>query len=443
MRRARIGAVLAIMALVCGVLAVPATAQSGSGGSKEALTASDVGVSPTEIRIGVIADTGSSVAPGLFQGSVDGVKAWAKWMNAKNGGLAGRKIVVDTYDSGLDQGDTRNAIIAACEKDFAVVGTSAIFVNNTDDLIGCKDAKGAATGVPDFPVLTTETAHQCSPVSYPINPPILDCATAKQNPQTYRGSLNATNYLLKRFGKNALHGLYVYPADLKASKDSWVPQYQAYQDSGIEEEASFDVSAVAPQSAFTPLVQAIKDDNSTYATQGGPASVMISLMKEAKLQGVTSVKAWFCALQCYDKTIQSAPETEGLFVGLLFLPFDEAKSNPMLATFLKYVGAAKADGFAAQAWASAVLFGESVEKAIADGGPDALTRANVLGGVASITEFDAEGMVGTINPAAKEPSRCVVVEQVRGGKFVRQWPKKKGTFDCSPKNSFEVKMNLQ
>jgi hypothetical protein len=52
-------------------------------------------------------------------------------------------------------------------------------------------------------------------------------------------------------------------------------------------------------------------------------------------------------------------------------------------------------------------------------------------------------MVGTITPAERTPSDCVVVEQVQSGKFVRLWPKKKGTFDCSPKNAFEVEMNLE
>jgi len=185
------------------VTAGAAAGQSGGGSSKEALTASDVGISPTEIHIGVIADTGSSLAPGLFQGSVDGVQAWAKYMNEKEGGLAGRKIVVDTYDSALDANKARNSVIEACSKDFAIIGTSALFLNNVDDLVSCKDIKGAATGLPDVPFTTTEVVHQCSPVSYPINPSVLDCATKDQHPQSYRGPLGATNYYLKKFGKNA------------------------------------------------------------------------------------------------------------------------------------------------------------------------------------------------------------------------------------------------
>ena len=51
------------------------------------LTSSEIGVSPTTITVTVVADTGSPLRPGLFQGSVDAVKAWGDYINA-NGGLA-------------------------------------------------------------------------------------------------------------------------------------------------------------------------------------------------------------------------------------------------------------------------------------------------------------------------------------------------------------------
>ena len=52
-------------------------------------TASEVGITADEIRIAVIADVENPLAPGLFQGSVEGVEGWAKYVN-KHGGLAGR-----------------------------------------------------------------------------------------------------------------------------------------------------------------------------------------------------------------------------------------------------------------------------------------------------------------------------------------------------------------
>ena len=249
MKRLRWLIVAAACALAVAMTAGPAVGVSGRAARN--LTATDVGITPTEIRIGVIADTGSPLAPGLFQGAVDGVQAWAEYMNAKEGGLAGRKIVVDTYDSKLSADDARNSIIDACSKDFAIVGTTALFVNNVDDLVGCKDSKGAATGMPDFPVVTTEVVHQCSPVSFGINPPTIDCATKDQHPQTYHGSLGATNWYLKKYGKSALHGLFLYPSDLKSAKNSQVSAFTAQQKAGIKQDARPSTCRVGPRRART------------------------------------------------------------------------------------------------------------------------------------------------------------------------------------------------
>ena len=69
----------------------------------------------------------------------------------------------------------------------------------------------------------------CSPVSFGINPAILQCDTKDQKPQTYKGTLGATNYYLKKFGKGSLHGLFVYPSDLKSAKNSQIPAFTAQQ----------------------------------------------------------------------------------------------------------------------------------------------------------------------------------------------------------------------
>ena len=434
--------VIAVVAAVA--LAVTAgTAAGQSNGAK--LTASDVGVTPTEIRIGVIADTGSPIAPGLFQGSVDGVQAWADYMNEEEGGLAGREIVVDTYDSKLTADDARNSIISACSKDFAIVGTSALFVNNVDDLVGCQDGEGAATGLPDFPVVATEQVHQCSPVSYGVNPPIIDCTTIGENPQTYRGSLGATNWYLKKYGKNALHGLFLYPSDLKSAKNTQIPAFTAQQDAGIKQDATFDVSGRAPQSAYTPFVQAMKDSGATYARHGGNDAGVIALRKEAKIQGVNTVKVWDCSLQCYDKDLVSsdnAADTEGQYVWIPFLPFEEAKTNAMMANFLKYIGRDKADGFSLQAFASGLILRELVGNITEAGGNDALTRKAVLAEAPKLTSFNAEGMLGDVNIGEHIPSPCYVLMQIKSGEFARVFPKKAGTIECDPKNIYTQKTNL-
>jgi hypothetical protein len=318
-------------------------------------------------------------------------------------------------------------------------------VNNVDDLVGCKDSKGAATGMPDFPTVTTEVVDQCSPVSWSINPPVIDCATKDQHPQTYHGSLGGTNYYLKKFGKSALHGLFLYPSDLKSAKNSQVPAFTAQQKAGIKQDNTFDVSGRAPQSAYTPFVQALKDSGGTYARSGLNDAGVIALRKEAKIQGVNTVKVWDCSVQCYDKDFVSsanAADTEGQYVWINFVPFEESSTSKAEQNFIKYIGRDKADGFSLQAYASGLFLRDAINSITKSGGNDAVTRKAVLEAAPKITAFTADGMIGTTNVGQHLPSECYVLMQVKGAKFVRVSPTKKGSFDCNPKNVYTIKMDL-
>ena len=96
------------------------------GCSGATLTATDIGITPTTITIEVMADVGSPLAPGLFQGNLDAINGFAKYVNA-NGGIACRKLVVRTWDSKLDPTESKNGLIDACANAFAMVGNNALF----------------------------------------------------------------------------------------------------------------------------------------------------------------------------------------------------------------------------------------------------------------------------------------------------------------------------
>ena len=89
-----------VMVLLASTFVGVSGAGGGGGGGKP--KADEIGITDDEIRIAVIADVENQLVPGLFQGSVDAVNAWAKGVN-KDGGLAGRKVVVDFIDSHLSR----------------------------------------------------------------------------------------------------------------------------------------------------------------------------------------------------------------------------------------------------------------------------------------------------------------------------------------------------
>src|SRR4051794_30576370 len=173
-----------------------ATGGQAADGSPKA---PEVGVTANEIRIAIVADVDNPFVPGLFQGVVDGLRGAAKYLNSKagGGGLAGRKLVVDFYDSKLSSNEARNGVIKACQQDFAMVGNAALFLANMDDAITCKDTSGAATGLPDIPAIATGVPETCAPVTYPIGGTQLICSTKDQHPQTYNVNQGDFKYFLK------------------------------------------------------------------------------------------------------------------------------------------------------------------------------------------------------------------------------------------------------
>jgi Periplasmic binding protein len=440
--------------IVLGVLLVavaaagvaPASAQSGN----EKPQATEVGVSASEIHIGVVADVDNPFAPGLFKGAVDGVKAGAAYLNSKagGGGLAGRKVVVDFYDSKLNGNESRNATIQGCQNDYALVGTSALFLTQVDDIVNCKDQAGQPTGIPDLSAVTTGVPESCSPMSFPAYGTAIDCPTVTQNPQTYFANQGPAKWELSK-NKGGLHGVFIVGNDTKDAARGGTILALASQQAGIKADQGDPVVAVSgrdPQSVFTPIVQKMKSDGSNYSLNVASASQALLLRNEAELQGIDASKVlWECA-SCYGNTLvpDNAAAFEGEVQFLGFLPFEEASVNKTVANFLKYMKkvGGTADQFSAYAYAATLAFADAVNGIVKTDGVNGLTRANLITGIKALTNFDAGGMIGKRSFANGKTTSCFLMVQFKKGKWARQYPTKKGTFDCKASNAVSVEANL-
>jgi ABC-type branched-subunit amino acid transport system substrate-binding protein len=420
--------------LVAAIGLVGALIPAASAGARPSQDqpASEIGVTADTVRIAVIADVDNPARPGLFQGSVDGIRAAAEFINANGGVAGGRRLQVDFIDSKLSADEARNALVRACQEDFAIVGTTALFMNNIEPMTSCPDQAGRVTGLPDVPVLQTEIEHQCSQTSFAIIVVGLDCATKDAAEKTVTVRTGAGKYYTKR-NKN-LHGIFVLAGDLKSTVNAALPQIEGYKSLGVKSDGEFKVSGLSPQAAFTPIAQEIKNNTSTYVLNNVDYRANVLLRRESQVQGVTSVKVWDCALQCYDRrTIEEGGDAvEDQYVTLFFVPFEEAKQNKSIDNFLKNVGGReKADGFGAQAWAAGLFFRDVVNKVAETNGNNGLTRARFLEEAANVHDFTADGMLGPTDVGGRKISPCGVILQIKNGKFVRVSPKKKGTLDCS------------
>jgi ABC-type branched-subunit amino acid transport system substrate-binding protein len=420
-----------------------ASAQKRAAGSGP-LTASEIGITPTTINVTVPAAIDVPGVAGAFQGAVNGVNAWAQYTN-DHGGLAGRKIHVTAIDTKLGSEAATSAFIQGCQNSVALIGTSVLLAQNFSDLTSCKDHTGAATGLPDFGVVFTEVAQQCSPTSYAINPPALDCATRNQHPQTYTANPGPISYYVKKFGKLKAAFLYPSPAESASAKAAQVPIFTAAQTKGLTQVFTQDVSTLATRSEYTPIAAAMAADHATYARAGLNVSSTVKLRQEAQTQN-TSVKVWDCSVPCYDSKLiaEGGPAVEGQYVQVPFLPFlgkrSEAKYNKTLASFLKYDK--QPDGFGIDAFAAGLLFTDIVNKVVAKSGVNGITRNTILDAAATEHAFNAGGMIGTTDIGNRKPTPCWVLNQVKNGDFVRVLPTAKGTFNCDPSNVVTEKLDL-
>ena len=266
-----VATVVTVTVAVSALSITPSAAQSKAEQPK----ATEIGVTAKEIHIAIAADVDNPFVPGLFQGAVDGVNGAADYINSKAGGsgLAGRKLVVDFYDTHLNANDSRNATIQACENDLAMVGGLVLLLSNVDDITGCKDQAGQATGLPNLPETATGIPENCAPTSFPAIGSSIDCATIGENPQTFFGNQGPAKWLLSQH-RGGLHGPMIVGNDTKDGERGGTIQSLIDQHAGIKADQGTTVpkSGRDPQSAYTPVIQKMKQDDSNYSLMASAAS---------------------------------------------------------------------------------------------------------------------------------------------------------------------------
>jgi ABC-type branched-subunit amino acid transport system substrate-binding protein len=207
--------------------------------------------------------------------------------------------------------------------------------------------------------------------------------------------------------------------------------FLASQATGATIDAFFPVGALDDQSTFAPYIQRIVAEDANFFYPNNDDRTMIKFHNEALAQrfDLASITR-YCSLACYSALFRDAGDAvAGVYVGLNFLPFEEADVNETVAAYVDSVE--EPSGLGADSYAAALLFQRVIEEIVGAEGPNALTRARLLEQLASVEEFDAGGMFGTIDIGNRIPSPCFVVLQFDGAEFVRVHPAERGTLDCT------------
>jgi ABC-type branched-subunit amino acid transport system substrate-binding protein len=420
-----------------------AATSSAASPATSAAPGTDVGLTATTMKIGIIADINNPLVPGLFKDSVNAIKAWAAGVNA-SGGLAGRQVVVDFCDSQLNPNATTNCVIKACQNDFALVGTSANALVDLSDIDGCKNAQGKAVGIANLPAFAF-VPEVCDPDTYTLAGLGSYCATAKQSPSTYTVPVGDTRYLVAH--NQGLHGIWLYDTDDPTFKLTVLPNLKAESDVGIKPDGQgfYPLSGAVPQSALTPFIQQVKASGSTFVYDDTTTANMVLLRKEAQLQGVNTVKVWECNSGCYDPSFyqQGGATVNGTYAMLLELPYlSDYKTNPTLNKLITELGGVNNfNNNALDSFIEALMFQDAVQKAVANGGT--LNRATLFTALKNEHSFTADGIVGPTDVGNRVGPTCQVLVQLQNGVWQRVDPVQPGTFNCNSANNMTLKMTVK
>jgi substrate-binding family protein len=381
----------------------PTTAKPSGG--------SDIGITPTEIRLAVISDSPDAIA---------GTRAWAEWVN-KRSGIAGRKIRLDAFETVTDSAKYAAAVKTACAQDFAIVGSLAVADDQTTELEHC--------GIPDLPARTNSDEHAQARNTYAVVP---THATSRLV-GGYKWLLDQVEGCCAQYA--------VVPSD-PGRQEAAMQQVDAANSVGFTLVDTAELTDDAVQTDYNPVVQAMIDKHANLGWSLLGYQSTVNLRKAALAKNAAGVKAWFCLDQCYTHSfvVQGGPAVNGQFVQIEVNPFEESRSIPAMRSYLKYT---KKDGAqptitGEESFAAGMLFEQVARQVVAQDGSNGLTRVASLGAVGGVHDFTAGGILGSTDVAARTPNGCFALLQTRSGRFARVYPATRATLSCGKDNLLTV-----
>jgi ABC-type branched-subunit amino acid transport system substrate-binding protein len=375
------------------------TTGGGGGAPCSPEGASDVGITPDTVRIASVV-TISGPVPGLGQTMANGIKAFAAYKNSQ-GGICGRKIDLSVADDRLDAGVNRSETQRLASDMFAfVAGWSVVDDGGASVLAG--------TNIPDLTLSLSDTRRRL-PNNFSANP--LD-------PNSDR---SGTSPMMQWFHDNmdVRTGAIVFPAQAVARNSA----FRFANDMAAAGITLIDQAEVAvTQVDFNGVASQFKNSKPDLVITTLENNGIARLAQAFRQQGFLP-KVPFYGAQAYgrDYLRKGGDAVNGTIIGIAYSMAEDAPDNPTVATFKEWYErtnpGADLDFFAIQGWAYGQMFADALESA----GPSP-TRDAVIGYLAGLTEFDAEGLIGPVNPAGKQPSPCFAIVTVEGGAWKRIHP---------------------
>jgi ABC-type branched-subunit amino acid transport system substrate-binding protein len=407
-KRVKQGGVVAVGAISALALLIPTVS---AGASSSAPTSP--GITKTTITVGQIDDLSQPV-PGLFKAAEDGTKAYFDYVD-QHGGVDGRKIVLDTRDSGYSTTTVKNEVESIATSDFAMVGGYSL-------LDGAEQPTIDANKLPD--------------VTYPSSLPL------SNDPHVYSPSPSTVNemptgpyvWAQNAFGDAHKSVGVLYAAGSAEAITAWNVMERAMKMNGFN--ITYQRGYSTSESTFNSDVLKMKAAGiKMYFDTQLPGIYAATLASETKMQNYNPVHIEGPAAYVSNMASASGGAANGMYIEMQnpLYQGEDAKAIPEVALFDKYtlnvdpkVFQTLDPGPSLFGWASGMLFVQALKAAGSNP-----TRAGLQAQLDKVTSFDANGLLPPgENPAKNVPSKCFIAIRLVNGKWTRVSPTPKAGYIC-------------
>ena len=393
----------------------------GLCGPGNAKGATAQGVTPSEIRVGTMADPGTSVQPGLDQELFDTADAFVGWCNAA-GGINGRKLSLDKWDAKLTE--TAARMIQACQVDFFLVGNGEAFDSaGVDPRTKCQ--------LPEIAAYVVSSQAGRAPLSI--------MALAGSDHQSVMGG---PLRVIKEIDPSVLGKLGQVSSTLQSVKDS-----------GDRDKAAAKI--LGYKHAYYDEAPILVDSYRAYATNLQAKGVQVWMFENAP----GNLAAFYRALSdinytpkyglfagnMYDDklTKQAGPALKGnVLIATSAVPFELASTHPAtkqyIDTLAKYVNGAQPKSLGINAWSSWMLFAKGVKEC-----GDNVTRQCVFDNARATKGWTGGGLHAATNPnnLSGSVNECFLFIRATPTGFVydRETTRpNRDIYNCDPRNAFDL-----
>jgi ABC-type branched-subunit amino acid transport system substrate-binding protein len=391
---------LAVALAACSstqVSSTPTTSPSGHEPSIPSSAFSDrTGLTDNTVRIGNV----STLLGGLFKGALIGTEAYAAYVNAQ-GGVAGRKIVVDSGNDNYQGAPNMQLTQQAVLSDFAMVGSFSLQDNFGGEIL----AKN-----PQVPNVTVNLDEATAELPNSFSPA----------PTPNGWELGPLGYYQKKF-PSLVHDTGALIADQPSAETKWAAEKAAMLHLGyrVVYDPTFDISTTN----FDQYVVNMRNAGvKILFLEQMPFNYAGAVFKALDLEGFHPVVV--LGGSTYSSQLVGSAGGPSAIDGSYFEQDDalylgsDAAALPSVRTFQTWVQRASPgfspDLYTLYGWLSTELFVQALRSAGSNP-----TRGSVLQALRGITSFSGGNIIGTANPARKIPTNCYIIGRVEGGQVQR------------------------